>query len=144
MENIRVIELFSWVELAGKMLKVRGRKAKALHRAQKEKERVAEASSSSVNPELIPKLLDSDDEDMDVDEEVVVPELEKKRSHHKSVKTGQTLHIPPDVMGLKGVVSCATRNKIRHTALASLISTIISICGGDINKFNLHASTGYK
>ena len=85
----------------------------------------------------------SDDEDMDVDEEVVIPELQK-RSHHRTVKTGETLFIPPDIMGLKGVVSCATRNKISHTALASLFSTIISYCGGDINKFNLHASTGNK
>ena len=54
------------------------------------------------------------------------------------------MHVPPDTLRSSAVVSCAVRNKISHTALASVVSTIIGSCGDDIGKFNLHASSSYR
>ena len=115
------------------------RKAEEQTRVEREKARkMMEASSPSEDLDI----LDNESNIEETEEGQVNFECTKERKHTRLVKTGQTLFIPPNVLSLPEVNSCATRNKISPTVMASITSSIISGIGGDPNKF--HLSYGYS
>ena len=111
------------------------RKADEKNRQEKEKARKLENSR---------KEIFIDDEEQTISEPEDKDDKTEEMKHRRLKKTGQTLFIPPNVLSLKEVNSCAARNKISPTVMASLTSSIISGCGGDPNKFNLSYGYSYR
>lgn len=82
-------------------------------------------------------------EDMDTNNQDL--ELgETKRKHQRTVKTGQSMFIPHDILKSPLVVSAAVRNKVKPTGLAEIASAIINTCGGDTQRFNLNHTQSYR
>ena len=115
------------------------RKSEDQHREEREKARrtIDRPVNDIDEPGTGAEIQEAEDIEAEVE-----PNIERK--HHRSVKTGQNLFIPPDVLSLPTLNSCAARNKISPTVLASLTSSLISGCGGDPNKFNLSYGYSYR
>ena len=63
-----------------------------------------------------------------------------KRSHKRSKKTGDCIHVPPDILKSEKLVSTAVRNNISPTALAATVQSLVEACKGDTTKINLSES----
>ena len=111
---------------------------KLIEQEQQRLEASRSTSTTSDEEELIESV------DADVEMEEVVPDKGDQRSHKRVVKSGETLFIPHNILSSPAMISVADRNKVSHTALASIVNTLISTCGGDIEKFSVSASSSYR
>jgi hypothetical protein len=52
-------------------------------------------------------------------------------------KANPVLEIPRDILSNKLVVKCLIRNKISNYSAVDIMTTIIGVCGGDVDDFHL-------
>lgn len=79
----------------------------------------------------------------DSDDTPSIP-IATKASHKRLSKTGVNLFMPHDILKKPAVVSSAIRNKITPTALSAIVSSIVTSCGADPEKLNLHFTQSYR
>ena len=72
------------------------------------------------------------------------PPIKKPRLHRRSLKTGQTLFIPHDILNSPLVVANALGNNISTTVLSSLFHDIIVSLNGDPNRFSISCTTLHR
>lgn len=70
--------------------------------------------------------------------------MEPKRKHRRTKKTGQMVFMRYDLTRSEEIMSAAVRNKVTPTALAALATAIVKSCGGDVSKFNLQHTQSYR
>ena len=86
----------------------------------------------------------SDDEDFSDHEFNPILTTTPVRSHKRTVKTGTTITIPPDILKSPILNSVCIRNKITPTEKSALLHAIITECNGSVSAVNLSVTTAYK
>ena len=71
-------------------------------------------------------------------------ELSTSRKHRRLTKTEDNIFIPFDILKNPSVVACSTRCNISNGTLSSLMFAIITSCGGDPTKFNIHETQAFR
>ena len=66
------------------------------------------------------------------------------RKHQRLTNTGDNIFIPSDILKNPSVVACSTRCNISNGTLLSLMYVIITSCGGDPTKFNIHETQAFR
>ncbi|KAL7631839.1 UNVERIFIED_CONTAM: hypothetical protein RMT77_017863 [Armadillidium vulgare] len=69
---------------------------------------------------------------------------EIERRHRKEIKSGEHTFIPHEILKNKNVVAWSVRNNVSNTKMNSFIHMMISVCGGDVSKINLSASSAHR
>ena len=116
--------------------KIAGRRAAELKRKHTEEERMRQVNKDTVSEKS--DSIEGDSEDPDVIFDV------NRRKHRRTVKTGQNLFIPHDILKSPLVVSAAIRNKIKPTGLSLIVTANIESYGGDTYRFNLNHTQSYR
>ena len=127
-------------KLAQTEKKVAERKIAELKRKHSEEERVKKSKV------LVDDCQSEEQETEPVDDDFEGDNVlnETKRKHRRTVKTGEKIFIPHDILKNPMVVAAAVRNKIKPTGLAQITNAIINSCGGDTEKFNLAYTQSYR
>lgn len=84
----------------------------------------------------------SESDDYGSDSEAALPTT--SRSHHRTMKTGTTIHVPFDICKHPAIVGCSVRNNVSPVTLSALVRELILACGGDASKINLHHSQALR
>ena len=83
-----------------------------------------------------------------IEEEEELPEFtvaaDPKRKHRRLIKSGTTIFIPHDILIRPDFVSTYVRNGISPTAAASMLQSLIDVCGGDPNAVNLSHNSAQR
>ena len=117
--------------------KVAKRKEAELKRQNSEEMRKKQCCSTTLED-------DSGEDIDDNDDRTHKPFVIDERKHRRTVKTGQTLFVPHNILQAPLVVSTAARNKISPTSLSAITSAIIKSCNGNTEKFSLSYTSSYR
>ena len=122
-----------------KILEINKRKQKEIDRLKK---------NVALNENEIDEILNDIETEKDADKSndfvIIEPPNKKTRLHRRTVKTGQNLFIPHNVLNHPLVVANALRNNISPTVLSSLFHDIILSVNGDPDRFSISYSSLHR
>ena len=146
-EDAKFIEIMSTARVAtmgGKDTKTQTTAKKKLKRKAEEQSRIEKEKTRKMESQNVQKIdkIEGTSTTDDISDPRPIHFQVSDNMKHRKIKTGRTLFLPHDILTLETVNSCAIRNKISPKATASFLSSVISGCGGDPEKF--HLSYGYS
>lgn len=69
---------------------------------------------------------------------------EIERRHRREIKSGEHIFVPHDILKNPNVVAWSVRNNVSNTKMNSFVHMMVSVCGGDVSKINLSASSAHR
>ncbi|KAL7639231.1 UNVERIFIED_CONTAM: hypothetical protein RMT77_010765 [Armadillidium vulgare] len=64
--------------------------------------------------------------------------------HRRGIKSGEHIFVPHDILKNPNVVAWSVRNNVSNIKMNSFVYMMVSVCGGDVSKINLSASSAHQ